>query len=58
MDSIPQDVGGTPPSDWDDNGDPPDDIIQVLKHHGKNGIIISGDISWIINQSISFIAPV
>ena len=48
MESFPQDLGGRPSSDWGDMGDPPDEIIKVLKDYGQNGIIISGVLSWII----------
>ena len=48
MDSFPQDLGDRPSLDWGDMGEPPDEIIKVLKDFGQNGIIISGVLSWIM----------
>ena len=50
------DIGGkyVPPGEGEPEGSLPQNILQMMNQHGKNGILVSGVVSWIqVNKNMA-----
>ena len=43
------DIGGRPATDWASGEvSPPENVNELIKKNGSNGVIVSGVISWVL----------